>query len=505
MSSIALVFPHHLFLDHSVFKKVENVVMVEEYLFFTQYKFHKQKVAFHRASMKAFEEKLKENDHHVTYIESGDDRSDIRILISSLSEKGISEIHYFDPVDDWLGKRIRESCNRTGVRQIVHDSPLFLNSRQDIDNYFQKDKKRYFQTEFYIAQRKRRGILLDAEGRPIGGKWSFDDQNRKKYPRNKIPPDVALPNQSRHYAEAISYVEQYFADNPGELNEKHWYPIDHRGAQKWLSDFLQTRFAEFGPYEDAIVKDAELLNHSLLSPLINTGLLTPDRILNETTAHLEHHDIPINSSEGFIRQIVGWREFIRGVYVAKGRFQRTHNFWQFDRSIPESFYTGTTGILPVDTTIKKVWNSGYCHHIERLMILGNFMLLCEINPDEVYRWFMELFIDAYDWVMVPNVYGMSQFADGGIMSTKPYISGSNYIRKMSDYPKGDWQDVWDGLFWRFLHVHRDFFKRNPRMGMLIRSFDTMDEQKRNKLLGDADTYLENLDSNSKSHFDKISH
>jgi deoxyribodipyrimidine photolyase-related protein len=204
-------------------------------------------------------------------------------------------------------------------------------------------------------------------------------------------------------------------------------------------------------------------------------------------------EIPLNSLEGFIRQIVGWREFIRLVYEREGTKQRTTNYWQFTRKIPKTFWTGDTGIAPIDCTIKKILKTGYAHHIERLMVLGNFMLLCEFDPDEVHKWFMEMFIDAYDWVMVPNVYGMTQFADGGLMTTKPYISGSNYLMKMSDYEKGSWQPIWDGLFWRFMHVHRDFFLQNPRIGMLVKTFDKMPEEKRNAHLQNANQYLQDLD------------
>jgi deoxyribodipyrimidine photolyase-related protein len=183
---------------------------------------------------------------------------------------------------------------------------------------------------------------------------------------------------------------------------------------------------------------------------------------------------------------------MRGVYISKGSYERTKNFWGFKRKIPKSFYDGTTGIPPIDDTIKKVLKTGYCHHIERLMVLGNFMLLCEFDPDEVYQWFMELFIDAYDWVMVPNIYGMSQFADGGLMATKPYISGSNYLMKMSDYKKGEWQEVWDGLFWRFMHVHSDFFLSNPRLSMLVKMFDKMPEEKQKQHLVNANSFIDKL-------------
>jgi deoxyribodipyrimidine photolyase-related protein len=193
-----------------------------------------------------------------------------------------------------------------------------------------------------------------------------------------------------------------------------------------------------------------------------------------------------------LRQIIGWREFIRGVYIAVGNKERTRNFWNFNRKIPNSFYNGDTGIEPIDDTIKKINNSGYANHIERLMIIGNFMLLCEFEPNEVYKWFMEMFIDSYDWVMVPNVYGMSQFSDSGMMSTKPYISSSNYILKMSNYKKGNWCKIWDSLFWNFMDKQRDFFIKNPRMRMLVSSFDRMEESKRTSLLKTADEYLKTL-------------
>jgi deoxyribodipyrimidine photolyase-related protein len=183
--------------------------------------------------------------------------------------------------------------------------------------------------------------------------------------------------------------------------------------------------------------------------------------------------VPMNSLEGFIRQIIGWREFMRGIYQHRGTRIRTGNFWEFTTPLPKSFYDGTTGIPPVDRVIRQLLDDGWCHHIERLMILGNFMLLCRIRPDDVYRWFMELFVDAYDWVMVPNVYGMSQFADGGTFTTKPYLSGSNYVLKMSDEPKGDWCRIWDALFWTFIADYTPFFLKNPRLSMMARNWQKM--------------------------------
>jgi deoxyribodipyrimidine photolyase-related protein len=365
---------------------------------------------------------------------------------------------------------------------------MFLNSKDDLTEFF-RGRKRYSQTDFYIHQRKKLNIFIDDDKTPAGGKWTYDSDNRLKYPSNKKPPEVNFPAINEYSREASAYVEKNFPNNYGVINKQFNYPVTFEESKKWFQQFLETRFEEFGAYEDAIVANEIILNHSLLTPMLNVGLLTPDYILKITLALAEKKKIPLNSLEGFIRQIIGWREFIRAVYELKGIEQRTKNYWNFKRKIPESFWRGETGIEPLDITIKKVLETGYCHHIERLMVIGNFMVLCEFDPDEVYKWFMELFIDAYDWVMVPNVYGMSQFADGGLMSTKPYISGSNYLMKMSDYQKGDWQLIWDGLFWRFMDKHRKFFLLNPRLGMLIKTFDKMEKKRKQELLKAAEIFL----------------
>jgi deoxyribodipyrimidine photolyase-related protein len=249
------------------------------------------------------------------------------------------------------------------------------------------------------------------------------------------------------------------------------YPVTYEDAKKWLDAFVDERLECFGDYEDAISKDETFLFHSVLTPMLNIGLITPEQIINQVISVSER--VSLNSLEGFVRQVIGWREFIRLVYIHAGSRQRTTNAWNLSRPLPASFYSGSTGITPFDQSVKRALKFAYCHHIERLMVLGNFMVLCDIHPDAVYQWFMELFIDSYDWVMVPNVYGMSQHADGGLMTTKPYISGSSYILKMSDYPKGEWCEVWDALYWRFIDRERDFFSANPRMRVMVGQLDRM--------------------------------
>jgi deoxyribodipyrimidine photolyase-related protein len=491
MMTVTIIFPHQLFEKHPALDTDSFIYLIEESLFFKQYKFHKQKLVFHRASMKFYEKYLVDRNYNVKYIESSSDLSDVRKLIPQLKNKGISEIHFADVVDNWLEKRIFETAKSNGIKIKVYDSLGFINSKEEIKKYF-NSKKNYSQTSFYIEQRKNLDLLIDDDGKPIGGKWTYDSENRKKYPAKKIPPQITFPEQNEFVEEAIKYVNKNFSQNYGDINKNFIYPTTFNESKKWFNQFLQKRFEEFGPYEDAIVAEESVLHHSLLSPLLNSGLLTPEYVIDKTIKFADRNEIPTNSLEGFLRQIIGWREFIRGIYEVDGSKQRTTNYWNFKRKIPKSFWEGTTGIDPLDITIKKVLETGYCHHIERLMVLGNFMLLCEFDPDDVYKWFMEMFIDAYDWVMVPNVYGMSQFANGGLMATKPYISGSNYLMKMSNYKKGEWQLIWDGLFWRFMDKHRKFFLSNPRLGMLIKTFDKMEKKKKQKLLTAAENYLHKL-------------
>lgn len=492
MKTINLVFPHQLFEENPLLKEEGVFYLIEEFLFFKQYKFHKQKIAFHRASMQYYNDFLKKSGHKVEYVEANNKLSDIRQLIPELAKKGVKKINFINPIDDWLIKRITKAAKASSVELNEIDNLLFLNTPSDNEKYFRSDKKKFFQTKFYISQRKKYKLLLDKDEKPTGGKWSFDKANRKKYPKNKQPPSIHFPELSQYHKEGFEYTKQNFSDNPGKLSQNIIYPIDFETSKKWLKQFLEYRFHEFGTYEDAIVTQESILNHSVLTPMLNIGLITPKYIIDETIKFVEENDSPINSTEGFIRQIIGWREFIRGIYECKGVEERNSNYWGFERKIPAAFYDGSTGIPPIDQTIQKVLETGYCHHIERLMVLGNFMLLCEIHPNEVYRWFMELFIDSYDWVMVPNIYGMSQFADGGLFSTKPYISSSNYILKMSDYKKGAWTKTWDALFWRFMSVYRSFFEQNPRLGLLLKTLDKMDDNKKQQHLQTAETFLDKL-------------
>lgn len=455
-----------LFEKHPALNLSRPIYLVEEFLYFRIQTFHKQRLILLRASMKEYANFLTKKGFVVFYIDSIHLKNR-QALSKLLQKKGVKKIHLCDFSDEWLKQDLQKGTKEFGFELLFYSSPMFLTEENEFAGFFKK--KKFFMADFYKYQRKKLNILMEEE-EPVGGKFSFDDENRKKLPKGCEIPRIAIPEQSLCVREAITYIENEFPSSLGE-SSPFLYQTTFSKAKKALSDFIENRFRSFGEYEDAISREETFLFHSVLSPLLNIGLLTPSEVVSKVLFSYEKRAIPLNSVEGFIRQIIGWREFMRGCYLLQGKSQRISNYFNHTRSVPKGFWDGTTGIDPVDVTIKKILKTGYCHHIERLMILGNFLLLTETDPNHVYEWFMSFFVDAYDWVMVPNVYGMSQYSDKGTITTKPYISGSNYILKMSNYSKGGWVDVWDGLFWRFLSKHKDLFSQNPRTKILLGLLD----------------------------------
>lgn len=495
MTAIGLVFPHQLYKEHPVIRaNVEKVLLIEDSLFFgdSQYpiRFHKQKLAYHRATMAAYADTLRETGQTVELIPY-QPKSILKTLCYQLKQEGCSQLTTIQINDFVLAKRLRRAAYDTGLKLVELPDPGFTNTPAE-NREWRAGRKRWFMADFYQWQRRRLNILMDGDA-PVMGKWSFDEDNRKKIPQKEIAilPTLPVIKQDSITSRSISSVEDEFPTNPGST--KSWYyPTTHLQAELWLTDFLEQRLAKFGPYEDAVVAGQPWLHHSILTPMLNVGLLTPNQVIDQSLKFAERNDTPINSVEGFFRQVIGWREFMRATYDDLGTPMRTTNHWKHVRPLPASFYTATTGIDPIDDIIVRVLDTGYCHHIERLMLLGGFMFLCEIDPDEIYRWFMEMFIDSYDWVMVPNVYAMSQHADGGSITTKPYFSGSNYVLKMSNFKKGQWSVIWDGLFWRWIAKHQEELASNPRWAMVVRNVQKMDDEKLQSHLSIAEMYLEKI-------------
>lgn len=464
MNEIALIFPDQLFLDHPCLAPGRTVYLVEEFLFFRVQFFHKQRLVLLRAAMQKYAERLIKHHYQVVYIESKDlaKRGD---LFERLAEKKVKRLHMAEFADDWLLQDVKEAASEHGWSLSFYPSPGFLCSNEELNAFFE-GKEHFSMAQFYAYERKCRHILMDG-ARPIGGKFSFDTENRKKIPKNLSIPQTYIPPSNKGLKQIADEVEREFPQAVGD-GFPFLYPTTHEEAKVALDRFLEDKLELFGDYQDAIDKEDSFLFHSVLSPLLNIGLLTPQQVVQAAINHAECSKTPLNCLEGFIRQIMCWREFVRASYLLKGRQQRSSNFFEHKEKIPKKFWEGETGIYPIDCTIQKVLKTGYCNHIERLMVLGNFFLLTETSPEDVYRWFMGFFVDAYDWVMVSNVFGMSQFADGGGIVTKPYISSSNYLLKMSNYPKGEWTEIWDGLFWRFIKKHHAFFSSNIRMQNLVK-------------------------------------
>lgn len=484
MKDATIIYPHQLFKNHPALAVGRKVYLVEEPLLLNEFPVHNQKLLLHRLSMQAYKNELEEKGFDVTYI-SVQEMNKTSEIFENIAKDGIISLHIVDTTDFLLEKRISKAATTHHFELTRYESPLFILSKHDAVARYIDSKKHMAQ--FYKKLRKDKNILIDEDGNPTGGQWSFDEDNRKK-----LPKGLALPDDISSYSnEDASKAKEWLSSVP---EEKYGvpavcFPYTHASALEYLQLFLKERFANFGTYEDAIPSAHARVFHSTLSPLMNIGLLSPQEVIDAALEFSQKENVGLNNTEGFVRQILGWREFIRASYESDGVAMRTKNFWRHTRTLPQSYWNGTTSIPPVDTAIKNALEYGYSHHIERLMVLGNFMLLNETDPDEVYKWFMAMYVDAYDWVMVPNVYGMSQFADGGIFATKPYISGSNYLKKMSDYKPGEWEEIWTALYWNFINTHKEFFISNHRLSMMPRLLEKMDIEKKATHLDIAKEWL----------------
>lgn len=493
MKTAFLIYPHQLFEDVTRLKSSDIVFLIEEPLYFSEFKFHKQKLVLHRASMQRYKQYLEQNKIKVEYIEfhqlvTTESISDI------LRQYNIEAVEVYDVVDDWLNSRLTKALKSDSIQLTIHNSQMFLTLENEFREFFDSraGARKYWMNDFYIWQRKRLNILVDKDNRPVGAKWSFDTENRKKLPKDIVIPKTFKTQDNEYIQEAREYVEKYFPANFGKTDQ-FWCPIDFQGAKVHLREFLNTRLELFGPYEDAVTTQSDSVFHSTISPLLNNGLLTPEYVMQVTFEFISNNQVSMASAEGFIRQIIGWREYIRALYILEGKKIRSSNYFGSKRAIPQAMWTAKTGIEPIDYHIQVLEKYAYTHHIPRLMLFGNYLNLCQIQPEEVYNWFMEMYIDAYDWVMVPNVYSMTLYADGGLLTTKPYIASSNYILKMSDFKKGEWSPILDALFWNFVGQNFDKLQKDGRLGFIGVQYNKMPETKKQSYAKLAQDYLDGLE------------
>lgn len=464
------------------------VFMAEDLGLCTYERHHQQKLVLFLAAMRAYADELRDAGYELHYVplDIKDDRPYEMKLADALEDCGAARLVHFEIEDKPMEQRLIAFASDRGLEREELPSPMFTCSRRQFA-VFAEGKSRLLMADFYKEQRQRLGVLVDGQGEPVGGRWSFDADNRKKLPRDVEPPPMPAVPRTDHVDAVIEIVKREFGDHPGDADNFRW-PTTRSEAEAWLEDFIDKRLAQFGPYEDAMTMRSATVFHSLLSPCLNLGLLTPDEVVQKAVER--GADAPLQSLEGFVRQVIGWREFVRGVYREYSERQEHSNFWAHERGLTRAWYEGTTGIVPLDDTIKTAQRFGWAHHIPRLMVLGNLMTLCEIHPATAHRWFMEMFVDSSEWVMGPNVYGMGLYSDGGVFATKPYLCGSNYLLKMSDYGKGPWCDTVDGLYWRFIDKHREFFAGNARLAVMPRTLDRLKHERREKIFAAAEAFLE---------------
>lgn len=422
-----VILPNCLFEKKHIPKCIDSLIIWEHPHYFKSYKYNVKKLILHRASMKKYYDVMSKY-YRCRYVEYKD-------------KFPLKKYQVFDPIDI-----IKLNCS------YKFESPGFLLSNDLMDQYREKTDKFFFNS-FYMWSKKQLDILPKLK--------SMDKMNRKRMPDGvKIPPLASVGADKKYINEAIKYVKKHFPSNPG--NYSFMYPVSHQTAKKFLKHFIDKKLSRFGDYQDFIKKDESYMFHSILSSSINIGLLTPMDVIEKVMMHKKK--VALNNIEGFVRQLF-WREYQRYCYLFcsfKG------NYFNNKKKLNKDWYQGTLGIDPVDQCIVRGFDTGYLHHIERLMVVGNFMNLSQIDPKEGYRWFMEFSIDSYEWVMHQNVYDMVFFVTGGKTMRRPYVSSSNYIIKMSNYKKGDWSDTWDEMYDNFikrnrkrLYKFRYYFKSLP--------------------------------------------
>lgn len=529
-----IILPNQLFEENELIDNKTTVYLLEHPVYFQLYNFHKLKLVLHRATMKEYQSYLKKEYRcKVKYVEF----NKVKQILNKLRNK---EVHMYDPVDHIVEANLKKH----NLDITFYSSPLFINKMENIYEYIShltKSKKnkedekvdgiseaeiyakslkeamklsknidQFSHTSFYGWMRKKHRILI-SRGKYKGGKLSFDVKNRESFPEiakdfkpNYIPSTVS----NKYVKEAIKYVEKNFGDNPGDLEESAYYiPTNHNSARLHFGKFLRDRLKCFGPYQDAVHNEIPFGCHSVISAMVNIGLLSSKYVVEQAERYGNKNNVPIQSLEGFIRQVLGWREYCYLLYRLKRSELERGNHFEHKRKLDEDIWyyaEGTTGIQMVDDMIRKAVKYSYLHHIERLMYIGNYFLINKIHPKQVHDWFISVVsIDAYHWVMYPNVYGMSQHSTGNIMMNRPYFSSSSYIDKMSNYNKRkgefepislnneyyDWFEVWDALYYNFINENKSEFAKNYAISAQVKHWNQKSKSEKDELKKLANSYM----------------
>lgn len=508
---LALVLGDQLNARHSWWQEVipnRLVVMVEAAEEASYVRHHRQKVLAFFAAMRNFAQALADKGHTVLYLtlDNPQNPGSITTTLSALVEQLEPHLVTLQEPDEYRLQQALETWQNehSAVAMKWCSSEHFMTERTVLVDWF-GERKSYLMESFYRRMRQQTGYLMDAANKPLGGKWNFDKANR-----NALPQDASIPAPLL-FANDVTELDQMLNERGietlGEVNPKQLlWPTTRRQSRELLNHFLTTCLPNFGLYQDALTDRGWSLFHSRISFALNSKMLSPAEVVERAIDYWQAHqdEIDLAQIEGFVRQIIGWREFIRAIYWQQMPAYAELNFFDHNRPLPEFYWTGKTHMKCLRESIEQSLEYAYAHHIQRLMVTGNFALLSGINPDALDAWYLGIYIDAIEWVEMPNTRGMSQYADGGLLATKPYVSSGNYIDKMSDYCGSCHYDVkqktgakacpFNSLYWHFIDRHRDKLAGNHRMSLILKQWEKRDPSQRKALLNQAEQYLEQINT-----------
>lgn len=507
MNKLRLILGDQLNINHSWFKENDPSVIyvMMEIKDETNYVLHHiQKILATFAAMRFFSKQLIHKGFNVTYIkinEKGNKQSFYENIKDIIETKNIGEIEYQEPDEFRLASELKKLEKINNIKANCVDSEHFLVPRLYVKEFF-SEKKHWRMEEFYRSMRKKFSILMKDE-KPIGGKWNYDLDNRKCW--NGSPSTTEDFRPSHNHNNLLKEINDEEIQNFGESQSANFrWPINREESLQLLENFIDKVLVNFGDFQDALHDENWRLFHSFLSFSLNSKMLSPIEVIDKAEEAYYKKGLPLASIEGFIRQILGWREYIRGVYWANMPGYDEHNYFKHKNKLPDWYWTGKTDMRCLSLSISQSLENAYAHHIQRLMVIGNFSLLAGINPKEVHQWYLGIYIDAYEWVELPNTLGMSQFADGGLLATKPYVSSAAYINKMSNYcasckykykeKLGEDACPFNSLYWNFFDRHQDKLSKNPRLGIVNSQLKKMDQSQKEEINQKANFYLKNLNS-----------
>lgn len=483
--------------------KEDSIVLMAEVSEETTYvPHHKKKIAFILAAMRTFADELRDKGWTVDYVKLNDadnTGSFTGELRRALTRYDFRRIFITEPSEWRVMQMVQNWENDLQCPVSILDDTRFICSHDEFQNW--ADGRKQLRMEyFYRDMRRKTGLLMNGDD-PEGGQWNYDSDNRKPADNDLFMPSPYKTKHNQHVKDVLKLVENQFSENFGDLNPFP-YAVNADGANKALDHFIKEALPNFGDYQDAMLTGEPFLYHSMIAQYINVGLLDPLEVCQAIEKAYQSGDVPLNAAEGFIRQIIGWREYVRGIYWREMPGYMDQNFFGADRPLPNFYWTGETDMRCMSETIKDTAKNAYAHHIQRLMVTGNFALLIGVKPREIHEWYLAVYADAFEWVELPNTLGMSQFADGGLLASKPYAASGNYIKKMSDYcgackfkvnkKTGDDACPFNSLYWHFMNRNREKLENNPRIGMAYRTWDKMDEDRKKDSLNTAESFLKTL-------------